>query len=143
MAMLQHEATQADRDLCLYQVTSFVVTRLVQIFNRNERSKTCDSPKRIAYDTLSHDHFPPQTCKPERLGEGSKLGKSPKMVRRGCKRSFGPTAQRSPKSHLHHVQPCFAPVQPGVAPAQEAFRSLGPRFKRPFAPSPNHFRGFP
>ena len=47
------------------------------------------------------------------------------MVRRGCKRSFGPTAQRSPKSHLHHVQQGFAPVQPQVAPVQEAFRSLG------------------
>ena len=46
------------------------------------------------------------------MGEGSKLGKSPKVARRGCKRSFGPTAQRSPKSHLHHVQPYFAPVQP-------------------------------
>ena len=64
-------------------------------------------------------------CKPERLGEGSKIGKSPKVLRRGCKRSFGPTAQRSPKSLLHHVQPCFAPVQPQVAPVQEAFRSLG------------------
>ena len=64
-------------------------------------------------------------CKPERLGEGSKIGKSPKVVKRGCKRSFGPTAQRSPKSHLHHVQPSFAPVQPQVAPVQEAFRSLG------------------
>ena len=38
---------------------------------------------------------------------------------------FGPTAQRSPKSPLHHVQPCFATVQPKVAPVQEAFRSLG------------------
>ena len=30
------------------------------------------------------------------------------------------------KSHLHHVQPFFAPVQPQDAPVQEAFRSLGP-----------------
>ena len=29
------------------------------------------------------------------------------------------------QSLLHHVQPCFAPVQPQVAPAQEAFRSIG------------------
>ena len=57
-------------------------------------------------------------------GRGVKNRKCPKMVRRGCKRSFGPTAQRSPKSHLHRVQPCFAPVQPEVAPVQEAFRSL-------------------
>ena len=67
----------------------------------------------------------PKICKPERLGEGSKIGKCPKVVRRGCKRSFGPTSQRSPKSHLHRVQPCFAPVQPQVAPVQEGFRSLG------------------
>ena len=66
-------------------------------------------------------------CKPERLGEGSRIVKSPKVVGRGCKRSFGPTAQRSPKSLLHHVQPCFAPVQPQVALVQEALRSLGPK----------------
>ena len=58
-------------------------------------------------------------------GEGSKIGKSPKVARRGCKRAFGPTAQRSPKSPLHHVQPCFALVQPQAAPMQETFRSLG------------------
>ena len=46
------------------------------------------------------------------------MGKSPKVVRRGCKSSVGPTDPWSPKSHLHHVQP-------GVAPVQEAFRSLG------------------
>ena len=60
-------------------------------------------------------------CKPERLGEGSKIGKSPKVVRRRRNRSFGATAQ----SLLRHMQPCFAPVQPHVAPVQEAFRSLG------------------
>ena len=31
-----------------------------------------------------------ESCKPERLGEGPKIGKSPKVVRRGCKRSFEP-----------------------------------------------------
>ena len=48
-----------------------------------------------------------ECCKPERLGEGSKIAKSPKVVRRGYKRSFGPTAQRSPKSLLYHGQPCL------------------------------------
>ena len=65
-------------------------------------------------------------CKPERLGEESKIGKSPKVVRRGCERPFGPTTQRSPKSLLHHVQ--------------KAFRSLGS--KDLLHPSPNYFRGF-
>ena len=54
---------------------------------------------------------------------------------------FGPTPQRSRKSLLHHVQPCFAGVQPQVARVQEAFHSLSS--KRPCAPSPNHFREFP
>ena len=58
-------------------------------------------------------------------GRGVEIGKSPKVIRRWCRRSFGPMAQRSPKSLLHHVQPCFAPVQPQVAPVQETFRSLG------------------
>ena len=57
----------------------------------------------------------------------SKIGKSPKVARRGCKRSFGP---RSPKSLLHHVQPCSAPVQHQVAPVQRLLGSPG--FKRTF-----------
>ena len=60
-------------------------------------------------------------------GEGVENRKFPKVVRRGCKRSFGPKAQRSPKSLLHHLNPCFAPVQPQLAPVQEGFRSLGPK----------------
>ena len=35
------------------------------------------------------------SCKPERLGEGSKIGKSPKVARRGCKRSFGPRERKA------------------------------------------------
>ena len=91
----------------------------------------------------------PEGCEPERLGEGSKIGKSPRVVRRGCKRSSGPTAQRSPKSLLHHVQPCFAPAQAQVAPVQEAVCSLGSKDLLPplltsfgdcpiFDPSPRH-----
>ena len=49
-----------------------------------------------------HTYFWSKVCKPERLGEGSKIGKSPKVV------PFGPTAPMSPKSSLHHVQACFA-----------------------------------
>ena len=78
----------------------------------------------------------PQTrdwsCKPERLGEGWKIGKRgvenrkiPKVVRRGCQRSFEP---RECKTGLHMVQ-------------QTLGRPLHPGSKRPFAPSPNHFRG--
>ena len=76
---------------------------------------------------LIPQEFSCMSCNPERLGDGSKIGKSPKVVGRGCKRSFGPTAQRSPKSLVHQVQPCFAPVtsaNPGCTGA-EAFRSLG------------------
>ena len=58
-------------------------------------------------------------------GRGVQNSKFPKVVRRGCKRSLGPTAQRSRKSLLHHRQPCFALVPPQVAPVQEAFCSLG------------------
>ena len=47
-------------------------------------------------------------CKPERLGEGSKIGKSPKVVRRGCKSFKGLSSRGSEKP--------LAPVQPGVAP---------------------------
>ena len=36
-----------------------------------------------------------QPCKPERLGEGSKMGKSPKVVRIGCKRSFKPMERKA------------------------------------------------
>ena len=39
------------------------------------------------------------SCGPGKLTE---KGKFPKVLRGGCKRSFGPSEQRSPKSHLHH-----------------------------------------
>ena len=75
-------------------------------------------------------------------GRGVENRKCPKVVRGGCKRSFEPRER----------QPCFAPVQPGVAPVQnrvahgasdswETFVPWGS--ERPFAPSPNHFRAFP
>ena len=45
------------------------------------------------------------------LEEGPNTGKLLKAVRRGCKRSFGPKKQRSPKSLMPPYEPCFAPVQ--------------------------------
>ena len=37
----------------------------------------------------------PTFCQPERLGEGLKIGKSLKVVRRGCKRSFAPRERKA------------------------------------------------
>ena len=39
------------------------------------------------------------------LLRGPETSKVPKVVRRGCKRCFGPREQRSPKSLLHHRNP--------------------------------------
>ena len=44
-------------------------------------------------------------CDPECLLQGPEISKVPKVVRRGCKRCFGPREQRSPKSLLHHQKP--------------------------------------
>ena len=46
-----------------------------------------------------------QRCDPECLLQAPETSKAPKVVRRGCKRCFGPRAQRSPKSLLHHLNP--------------------------------------
>ena len=44
-------------------------------------------------------------CDPKVLLQGPETSKVPKVVRRGCKRCFGPKEQRSPKSLLHHQNP--------------------------------------
>ena len=49
-----------------------------------------DAPKELKGDRLSI-----QTCKPSREREGSKIKKFPKVLRRGCKRSFGPSERRA------------------------------------------------
>ena len=68
-------------------------------------------------------------------GKWPDSGKSPRVVRRGCKRSFGTREQKSQKGLSHHQPPtpCFAPVQPSIS-------QIWPDCaQRPFTPSPNHF----
>ena len=48
-------------------------------------------------------------------------GNSREVVRGGCKRSFGPREQRSPKSLLHHPKPLFCT---GAAPFCTGARGL-------------------
>ena len=75
----------------------------------------------------------------ESSGREPENGKIPKVVRRGCKRSFEPkgakVSQESfapsetrfapSETRFAPVQPHFAPVQPHFAPVQPHFRSLG------------------
>ena len=78
-----------------------------------------------------------------RAWEIDRKGKFPKVLRGGCKRSFGPREQRSPKSLLHHPKPHFAPEQKQFWVVPKTFRRpLLPGSKRPFAPSPKHFWEF-
>ena len=80
------------------------------------------------------------SCGPGKLTD---KGKFPKVLRGGCKRSFGLREQRSPKSLLHHPKPHLAPVQKQFWVVQKTFRRpLLPESKRPFAPSPKHFLEF-
>ena len=51
-------------------------------------------------------------CDPECLLQGPETSKVPKVVRRGCKRCFGPREQRSPKSLLHHLNPVLHRCNP-------------------------------
>ena len=69
----------------------------------------------------------PKICDPKVLLQGPKTSKVPKVVRRGCKRCFGPREQRSPKSLLHHQNPVLHRVQLSFAPVQEDFGALGPK----------------
>ena len=73
-------------------------------------------------------------------GRGVENRKSPKVVRRGCKRSFGPRERKASCTGatwgLHRCKTGLHMVQETLG------RPLLPRSKRPFAPSPNHFRGF-
>ena len=52
-----------------------------------------------------------ERCDPKVLLQGPETPKVPKVVRRGCKRCFGPGGQRSPTSLLHHQNPGLHPVR--------------------------------
>ena len=74
------------------------------------------------------------SCGPGNLTE---KGKFPKVLRGGCKRSFGPREQRSPKSLLHHPKPHFAPVQNGVLGGAKDFsETFAPWLQKTFCTLP-------
>ena len=70
-------------------------------------------------------------CDPECLLQGPETSNVPKVVRRGCKKSFGPREQRSPKSLLHHLNPVLHRCNSLL---HQCKRTLPPGPKRPFAP---------
>ena len=67
------------------------------------------------------------SCGPGKLTE---KGKVPKVLRGGCKRSFGPREQRSPKSLLHHPKLLLHRCKMGLHRCKRLFGdlcSLGPK----------------
>ena len=68
----------------------------------------------------------------------------PKVVRRGCKRSFGPREQEA--SCTGAKRGCTG-AKEGLGGAKDSWETFAPwaqkESKRPFAPSPNHFGDFP
>ena len=64
-----------------------------------------------------------KNCDPKVLLQGLETSKVPKVVRRGCKRCFGPREQRFLKSLLHHQNPVL-----------HRCNSLLHQCKRPLAP---------
>ena len=67
------------------------------------------------------------SCGPGKLTE---KGKFPKVLRGGCKRSFGPREQRSPKSLLHHPKLLLHRCKMGFGWCKRLFGdlcSLGPK----------------
>ena len=85
-----------------------------------------------------------KTFKPERLGEGSKIGKSRKWLGEGAKGFWTHGTKVSQES----LAPCAIPgctsaglhrCKTGLQMVQEAFRSLG---SQDLLPSPDHFRDF-
>ena len=55
------------------------------------------------------------------LGKLPEKRKSPKVVRGGCKRSFGPREQKSPKSLLHHPNPLLHRREMGLHRCRRRF----------------------
>ena len=86
-------------------------------------------PSQTAPKIHEEFHREKQTPTPttSRLGEGVKTRKFPKVVPRGCKRSFGRREAEVSQKSLAPSEACFALVQPYFAPVQDAFRSLGPK----------------
>ena len=62
--------------------------------------------------------------RPQGSARGPEDADFPKVVRRGCKRSFGPREQKVSQESFAPLKPCFAPVQAFFAPVQEALGSL-------------------
>ena len=63
-------------------------------------------------------------------GKLTEKGKFPKVLRGGCKRSFGPREQRSPKSLLHHPKLLLHRCKMGFGWCKRLFGdlcSLGPK----------------
>ena len=77
-----------------------------------------------------------KTYKPERHGQRSNQCKRLKVVLRGCKRSFGPKDQESPKSHLRLGKRGLRRCNPML---RQCNQPCAPLSARPFAPSPKHF----
>ena len=59
--------------------------------------------------------------------QGPETSKVPKVVRRGCKRCFGPRGAKVSQESFAPPKPCFAPVQLSFAPVQVGFGALGPK----------------
>ena len=80
------------------------------------------------------------SCNPKVLLESPKMVRLPKVVRRGCKRSFEP---RERKRGLHQCKMGLHRWLNGFRMVQKTLgRLLLPELKLPFAPSPNHFWEF-
>ena len=77
------------------------------------------------------------SCGPGKLPEKRKF---PKVVMRGCKRSFGPREQEASCTGAKWV--CTG-AKEGLGGAKDSWETFAPwaqkESKRPFAPSPNHF----
>ena len=73
-----------------------------------------------------------KVCKPARLGEGSKIGECPKVVRRGFKRSFEPRERKASCTGAS-CQPMVAPVQDRVAHgASGSWETFAPWVRKTF-----------
>ena len=81
----------------------------------------------------------PQCWEAAGLGNWPNREKFPKVLRGGCKRSFGTREQRSPKSLLHHPNLLLHRCKMGLHRCKRLCAPWGS--KRPFAPSPKALLG--